>query len=218
MSVIHDISARILSNFLIVYGLQGKLVDVETAFLYGDLKEEVYMDCPEGMANIKEDETLLLQSTIYGLVQTARQYVLQESDQYSQRSGRHRRCIRFLFVLPRHRKRKSLLWTLCRWQFANRRPTSHLRSCPSPEEKGLVLKIDYNLNDCLSCGIRISDNKNRSWIGQPNLIANLQDKFWDKWAKCWITSLQELQALVWFATHFKRCQCCKKTINYIIQA
>ena len=72
--VIHDISARILIIIMIIFGLQGKLVDVETAFLYGDLKEEVYMDCPEGMVDIAEDEALLLQSTIYGLVQSARQY------------------------------------------------------------------------------------------------------------------------------------------------
>ena len=58
--VIHDILARILINIMIIYGLQSKLVDVETAFLYGDLEEEVYMDCPEGMVDIGEDETLLL--------------------------------------------------------------------------------------------------------------------------------------------------------------
>ena len=59
---------------VIIYGLQGKLVDIETAYLYGDFEEEVYMDCPEGMVNVKEDEALLLQSTIYGLVQSAMQY------------------------------------------------------------------------------------------------------------------------------------------------
>ena len=32
------------------------------------------MDCPEGMLNSEDGETLLLNSTIYGLVQLARQY------------------------------------------------------------------------------------------------------------------------------------------------
>ena len=39
-------------------------MDVETVLLYGDPEEGVYMDCPEGMVDIKEDEALLLQSTI----------------------------------------------------------------------------------------------------------------------------------------------------------
>ena len=72
--VIRDISVRILIINMVIYGLQGKLVDVETAFLYGGLEEEVYIDYPEGMVDVKEDEALLLQSTIYGLVQSARQY------------------------------------------------------------------------------------------------------------------------------------------------
>ena len=37
-----------------------------------NLKEEVYMNSLEGMVDIKEDEALLLQSTMYGLVQSAR--------------------------------------------------------------------------------------------------------------------------------------------------
>ena len=72
--IIHDISARILIIIMIFHSLQGNLVDIETASLYGDLEEEVYMDCPEGMVDIDKDEVLLLQSTISGLVQSARQY------------------------------------------------------------------------------------------------------------------------------------------------
>ena len=112
--IIHDISARILIITMIIYCLQGKLLDVETALLYGDLKEGVYMDCPEGMVDIDEDEILLLQSTYYLRPLTKYKAVLQESDQYSQRSGIYRRYSRSLFVLPRNIKRKSLLWTIFR--------------------------------------------------------------------------------------------------------
>ncbi len=73
--VISDVTYRILLICEIVWGLTSKIVDVETAFLHGDLEEgqEIYMDCPESLEH-EEDECLLLQKTIYGLVQSARQF------------------------------------------------------------------------------------------------------------------------------------------------
>jgi hypothetical protein len=48
-------------------------VDVETAFLHGNLQEEIYMNVPKGMS--QDDNTcLLLNKTIYGLVQSAREF------------------------------------------------------------------------------------------------------------------------------------------------
>ena len=35
-------------------------IDVETAFLNGDLEEEIYMDCPKRLDH-EEDEVVLLQ-------------------------------------------------------------------------------------------------------------------------------------------------------------
>ena len=48
-------------------GMKAKMVDIETAFLHGDLKEEMYMDAPEGIGAMK-DEVVKLKQTIYGLV------------------------------------------------------------------------------------------------------------------------------------------------------
>ena len=55
----------------------GELIDIETAFLYGDLEEEIYMTIPEGLEHfedVSEDMCAKLQATIYGLVQAARQF------------------------------------------------------------------------------------------------------------------------------------------------
>jgi hypothetical protein len=48
---------------------------VETTFLHGELEkgQEIYMDCPEGIPH-EEDECMLSQKTIYGLVQSTRQF------------------------------------------------------------------------------------------------------------------------------------------------
>ena len=58
---------------MILWKLEGLIFDVTTAFLTGELEEEIYMECPEGMEH-EDDEVLLLNKTIYGLVQASRQY------------------------------------------------------------------------------------------------------------------------------------------------
>ena len=72
--VVHDITFRLLLLAMILFGLSAKIVDVETAFLYGELEEQIFMDIPLGMENAKSDQALELQKCIYGLVQAARQY------------------------------------------------------------------------------------------------------------------------------------------------
>jgi Reverse transcriptase (RNA-dependent DNA polymerase) len=49
-------------------------VDVETAFLYGNLQEGIYMKIPEGMISTNEDSCLQLKRTIYSLVQCAKEF------------------------------------------------------------------------------------------------------------------------------------------------
>ena len=56
---------------MMVMKLDSRIIDVETAFLFGDLDEEVYMTCKEVH---EEDEALLLMHAIYGLVQASRQF------------------------------------------------------------------------------------------------------------------------------------------------
>ena len=68
---------------------------METPFLYGDIEEEVYMHCPEGMVNTKEDEEITAQ--IYHLRPRLEcQAVLQKVHKYSQRYlifGRYSRSL-----------------------------------------------------------------------------------------------------------------------------
>jgi hypothetical protein len=46
-----------------VWKLKARIIDVETALMLGDLKEEIFMEIPPGM-EASMDECLLLKKTI----------------------------------------------------------------------------------------------------------------------------------------------------------
>jgi hypothetical protein len=46
---------------------------MEGAFLHGELQEAIYMSFPEGV-NFNSNNCLLLTETIYGLIQSAREF------------------------------------------------------------------------------------------------------------------------------------------------
>ena len=63
------------------YDLELHQMDVKTAFLNGDLEEEVYMNQPEGFITAgKEDLVCKLNRSIYGLKQASRQCYIKLND------------------------------------------------------------------------------------------------------------------------------------------
>jgi hypothetical protein len=71
--VINDVSFRIMLIAKLIWNLEASIVDVETTFLHAELQEEIYMNIPEGMS-YDSKHYLLLTKTIYGLVQSAREF------------------------------------------------------------------------------------------------------------------------------------------------
>jgi len=67
-------SIRILLAIAAIYGLEIHQIDVVTAFLAGDLKEEIYMEQPEGfeVGNKEDDLMCRLRKSLYGLKQAPR--------------------------------------------------------------------------------------------------------------------------------------------------
>nr|CAN79747.1 hypothetical protein VITISV_008704 [Vitis vinifera] len=70
-------SLRIVMALVAHFDLELHKMDVKTAFLNGDLHEEVYMDQPEGFQDKgKEHMVCKLKKSIYGLKQASRQWLL----------------------------------------------------------------------------------------------------------------------------------------------
>ena len=76
--VAHDVSFRIALARLMVEKLHSLVMDVETAFLYGDIEEETFMKSPVGMDEIdpgsSPEDCYQLKKRIYGLCQAETQF------------------------------------------------------------------------------------------------------------------------------------------------
>jgi Reverse transcriptase (RNA-dependent DNA polymerase) len=72
--VINDDVFRIMIILQMTWKSKSNIIDVETAFLHGDLDKEIFMDYPQGFEN-KATDCLLLKKSLYGLVKSARQFL-----------------------------------------------------------------------------------------------------------------------------------------------
>ena len=46
--VVNDVTFRVVVARMIIENMKGKVVDIDNAFLNGDLEHEIYMKIPEG--------------------------------------------------------------------------------------------------------------------------------------------------------------------------
>ena len=77
--VVNDVTFRVVVARMLIENLRGKVVDIDNAFLNGDLEHAIYRKIPEGYdevisKDVDKEDCLILQKTIYGLVQATRQF------------------------------------------------------------------------------------------------------------------------------------------------
>ena len=53
--VVNDMTFRTVLTLTLLYDWKMTILDVETAFLYGDLKEDIYMKLPAGFFSLEEN-------------------------------------------------------------------------------------------------------------------------------------------------------------------
>ena len=65
---------RLLTAMAVQNDWEFRHLDVKTAYLHGDLEEEVYMAVPQGLEDVPEGYVLKLKKALYGLKQAGRQW------------------------------------------------------------------------------------------------------------------------------------------------
>jgi len=170
--VVNDVTFRLLLLIWIYFKLTAKIVDVETAFLYGKLTEEIYMECPPGMKEGTKDKVLLLHQCIYGLVQAARQYykhIVEILKKIGFKGGYVDPCL--------FSKRSKLGICFIVLYVDDNLIIGHPEAVDDTidqlRKNNLMLKVENNLHDYLPCKILLSDDRTKAWLGQPYLILNL---------------------------------------------
>ena len=173
--VICDVTYRIMIIVQILKNLKAKIIDVETAFLHGELEEEIYMEVPDGVVHEK-GEILLLQKTIYGLVQAARQYYKKWSSVLKTLGFKKSAIDPCLFVKT-DGKTPMYVATYVDDNYVLGSDEDINKFIKDIKKHGLNVTVEDTLEDYLSCNIVFSDDKKRAWIGQPHLMKKIDKKF-----------------------------------------
>jgi Reverse transcriptase (RNA-dependent DNA polymerase) len=158
--MINDVVFWILLICQIIWGLTADLVDVEVAFLNGDLDEIIYMESPDTIVR-------RLNKSMYGLVQAARQFFLKfksilMSVGFTQ--CKVEPCLFFktvngyLIMMAIH---VDDCYVIGKIDTIN-------QAVKDKESKGLKLNVEYSTKDYLSCEILFNKARTVGWLGQSH--------------------------------------------------
>lgn len=91
--VVRHSTMRLLFSLANEYDLNIDHIDVNTAFLNGELNETIYMEQPEGFHDDKnKDKVCLLQRSIYGLKQASRMWYCKVHDLLTKNNFKQSKC------------------------------------------------------------------------------------------------------------------------------
>jgi hypothetical protein len=172
---VNDSIFRCIIVIEMLFKLISKIIDIEVAFLNGDLDEVIYMNTPPGL-DANDDECVLLEKSLYGLVQSARQFFKKFSKVLTSLGMKQSSIKPCVFSQETHLgilmvavyvddcyvigTEKSIQKFICDVQAA-----------------GFSIKVEDKPTDYLSCEIKFDSNKTCAWLGQPHLIKRLEKSF-----------------------------------------
>ena len=183
--VIHDTTFHMVLCFKIIYKLHKRQFDVETAFLYGDLEEELYMEFPEGYEEYLLEKKgaifeskhycLLLKKALYGLVQAARQWWKKITEVLNKIGFVSSKADPCLFVKAGNGKEPPAFIVLYVDDGGIIGTPEVIEEVMKALSKVFKIKDLGDMNTFVGCDI--IDDKTTIWLQQSKLISHLKESF-----------------------------------------
>ena len=179
--VAHDVSFRIALAMMMVEKLDSLVMDVETAFLYGEIDEEIFMKSPVGMEEIdpgssSEDCYQLLEG-IYGLCQAARQFWKKFVNTVKQESFGFQVSPADSCMLFKENELGVCIIIMYADDMIIIGKKEQIQDFVSKIQKEFSVKIQHNLTDYLGCEFHKNKERTRGWLRQSSIIKSLEQKF-----------------------------------------
>ena len=183
--VVHDVTFRVSLVTKLAFGLEDEQFDVETAFLYGDLDEEIYMELPElydkylaekGKKGYSHDtHCVLLKKSIYGLVQAARQWWKKFKEKLDKLGYKPSAADPCLFVKQDSEKISLIFVYVDDGGILGTKAV--IQDTMEKLSSSLSIKRMGSIESFVGC-VLTTDMKNKTiWVTQPKLIGHLKEKF-----------------------------------------
>ena len=182
--VAHDVSFRIRLARTMVEILDSLVMDVETAFLYGEIDEEIFMKSPVGMEEIdpgsSPEDCYQLLKGIYGLCQAARQFWkkfvnITKQEPFGFQVSPADPCMLF---------KENELGVCIIIMYVDDMliigKKEQIQEFVTKIQKEFSVRIQHNLTDYLGCEFHMNKVKTTGWLGQPSIIKSLEQKFGDR--------------------------------------
>jgi hypothetical protein len=185
--VVNDTTFHLVLSLKILFGLEAGQFDIETAFLYGDLEETLWMEFPQGYEEFLKEKhnkiieqsafCLLLKKALYGLVQAARQWWKKFKEIMATLSFYPSMADPCLFVKKSTTKEVISFVILYVDDGGIIGTKEIIDKLVNALSKDFKVKYLGEMEHFVGCHLIQSVKKDIIWIHQPKLLKNLKEHF-----------------------------------------
>ena len=178
--VVSDVTLRILLILKMIFEWDTKIIDVEQAFLYGDLENEIYMEIPEGM-KAPSNSCLQLKKSIYGLVQASRTFWQTFTKHLKSKGFKISRADSCLFI--RQTKQGICIFILYVDDALLFGKNEAIDLAIDDIKEVFTISTNGTLQDYLGAKITIDQHNKTTWVTQPDLLEKMFAKYGQELSK-----------------------------------